>query len=70
MHDIEAAVLLRHHDPKVRIVFVTVHTESMVIEATNAPTKDLWSIVVCDPQTRSELQTRSRFLSRTAGATN
>jgi DNA-binding NarL/FixJ family response regulator len=30
---IEAAVLIRRHDPDARIVFVTVHAESMLIEA-------------------------------------
>ena len=31
MDGIEAAVLIRHHDPNARIVFVTVHAESMLI---------------------------------------
>ena len=33
MDGIEAAVLIRRHDPNVRIVFVTVHAESMFVEA-------------------------------------
>jgi len=33
MDGIEATVLMRRHDPNVRIVFVTVHAESMLIEA-------------------------------------
>ena len=33
MDGIEAAVLIRRHDPNARIVFVTVHAESMYIEA-------------------------------------
>ena len=33
MDGIEAAVLIRRHDPNARIVFVTVHAESMLIEA-------------------------------------
>jgi DNA-binding NarL/FixJ family response regulator len=33
MDGIEAAVVIRRHDPNARIVFVTVHTESMLIEA-------------------------------------
>ena len=30
---IEATVLIRHHDPNARIVFVTVHAEPMLIDA-------------------------------------
>ena len=30
---IEAAVLIRRHDPNARIVFVTVHAEAMFVEA-------------------------------------
>ena len=33
MDGIEAAALIRRHDPNARIVFVTVHAESMYIEA-------------------------------------
>jgi len=33
MDGIEAAVLIRRHDPNARIVFVTVHTEPMLIDA-------------------------------------
>jgi DNA-binding NarL/FixJ family response regulator len=33
MDGIEAAVMIRRHDPNARIVFVTVHAESMLIEA-------------------------------------
>ena len=33
MDGIEAAVLIRRHNPNARIVFVTVHAESMLIEA-------------------------------------
>ena len=33
MDGIEAAVLIRRHDPGARIVFVTVHAESMLIDA-------------------------------------
>ena len=36
MDGIEAAVLIRRHDPNARIVFVTVHAESMLIEAGRA----------------------------------
>jgi DNA-binding NarL/FixJ family response regulator len=30
---IEATILIRHHDPNARIVFVTVHAEPMLIDA-------------------------------------
>jgi DNA-binding NarL/FixJ family response regulator len=33
MDGIEATVIIRHHDPNARIVFVTVHAESLLIEA-------------------------------------
>ena len=33
MDGIEAAMLIRRHNPNARIVFVTVHAESMLIEA-------------------------------------
>jgi DNA-binding NarL/FixJ family response regulator len=33
MDGIEATIMIRRHDPNARIVFVTVHAESMLIEA-------------------------------------
>jgi DNA-binding NarL/FixJ family response regulator len=33
MDGIEAAAIIHHHDPNARIVFVTVHAESMLIDA-------------------------------------